>query len=214
MERIQRLRLDPTEEEIAADLDRYRARALELGASRARVIAAEEIPVDARVTLKCRVPRCFGYGTCAHCPPHAMEPDELRDYLRGYRWAVFFTKDVPPEVIARNRDTIRERIQVYREVFEIVNTLESMAFYDGHYLAFGLGAGSCRHSLCADAENCRALQGEKCRFALKARPSLEAVGVDVFRMATSLGWDIYPIGSDARPENIPKGTLAGLVVVC
>jgi predicted metal-binding protein len=214
MEPIRKVRLDRTEEEVAADLERYAARALELGASRAKVVAAKDIVVDDRVPLKCRIPRCFGYGSCAHCPPHAMKPSELRDHLRDYRWAVFFTLDVEADVIARNRATIKERINVYRDVFEMVNQLESTAFYDGHYLAFGLGAGSCRHSLCADAESCRSLQGEKCRFALKARSSLEAVGVDVFRMATSFGWDIYPIGSAADPERIPKGILAGLVVVC
>ena len=44
--------------------------------------------------------------------------------------------------------------------------------------------------------------------------AMSQAGVDVFRMATSFGWDIYPIGSAADPERIPKGTLAGLVVVC
>ncbi|MBE0617036.1 MAG: DUF2284 domain-containing protein [Proteobacteria bacterium] len=214
MKQIAKVRVDWSKEAVAKDLGTYVERALELGATRAVAIDADQIIVDDRVRLKCQVPRCFGYGACAHCPPNTMKPSELRGYLKDYRKAVFFTKDVLPEVIARNRATIKERIEVYRELFEIVNQVESMAFYDGHYLAFGLGAGSCRHSLCADAQDCRALQGDKCRHSLRARPSMEAVGIDVFRMASSVGWDIYPIGSDAQPADIPKGTLAGLVVVC
>jgi predicted metal-binding protein len=210
---IEKVRLDRTPGEIAQHLQRYVETARQMGASRAAVVDVEQIVVDDRVPLKCRVPRCFGYGACANCPPHTMTPGELREYLRSYGKAVFFTKDVAPEVIARNRATIKERIAAYLEVFDIVNRIESMAFYDGHYLAFGLGAGSCRHSLCAEAEGCRALSGQRCRFALKARPSLEAVGVDVFRTATLLGWDIYPIGSAADPADIPAGSLAGLVVV-
>jgi len=26
------------------------------------------------------------------------------------------------------------------------------------------------------------------------------------------GWEIYPMGSDARPEDIPRGAVAGLLI--
>jgi hypothetical protein len=42
---------------------------------------------------------------------------------------------------------------------------------------------------------------------------MEAVGIDVYKMVAQAGWDIYPIGSDARPGDMPKGTLAGIVIV-
>jgi hypothetical protein len=32
-------------------------------------------------------------------------------------------------------------------------------------------------------------------------------------MASAAGWDIYPIGTDAKLDGIPKGTLAGIVIV-
>jgi predicted metal-binding protein len=211
---IARIELDRSDSKEQADLERYRAKMLELGATRAAVIDAADIPVDERVTLKCQIPRCFGYGVSAHCPPNTLAPAELRAHLEKFRKAVFFTKDVAPEVITRNRETIKERTAVYKDVFEIVNQVESLAFYDGHYLAFGLAAGSCRHSLCAQAENCRAMEGDRCCFSLKSRPSMEAVGIDVFRLVAGLGWEIYPIGSDAKAARVPKGTLAGLVVVC
>jgi len=52
-----------------------------------------------------------------------------------------------------------------------------------------------------------------CRFVLRARPSMEAVGIDVFKMVASAGWDIYPIGGDARACDVPRGVLAGIVIV-
>jgi len=42
---------------------------------------------------------------------------------------------------------------------------------------------------------------------------MEAVGIDVYKMVTTAGWDIYPIGSNAKPQDMPKGTLAGIVIV-
>ena len=200
-------------ERLLDDLERYREKTLDLGATNAKIVKAEEIPVDERIVLKCRIPRCFGYGTSANCPPHAMKPSELREILKGYGRAVFFIKDVPPEVIVRDRATIKEREAAYQSIFHIVNEVESMAFYDGHYLAFGFGAGSCRHTFCSQHESCQALEGKRCRMALRSRPSMEAVGIDVYKMAASAGWDIYPIGSSAKPEQVPKGTLAGIIIV-
>jgi predicted metal-binding protein len=211
--KVSRISLDENETQLRKDLDKYRDKALELGATKARILKTEEIPVDERVTLKCQVPRCFGYGVSAHCPPNTLKPEELREYLKKYRWAVFFIRDVPSEVIVRDKSTIKERVAVYQHVFKIVNEIESMAFYDGHYFAFGFAAGSCRHTFCGLQEDCLAVQGKKCRFSLRSRPSMEAVGIDVYNLTASSGWDIYPIGSSAEPADMPKGTLAGIIIV-
>lgn len=211
--KVGRITLDMNESRLPQDLDRYKEKALEMGATKARIIRAEEITVDERVTVKCQIPRCFGYGVSAHCPPHTMKPAELKELLKKYHWAVFFTKDVPPEVIVRDKATIKERVAAYQEVFKIVSEIESMAFYDGHYLAFGFAAGSCRHTFCGQQENCQAMEGKRCRFSLLARPSMEAVGIDVYKMVAATDWDIYPIGSGAKPEDMPKGVLAGIIIV-
>jgi predicted metal-binding protein len=213
MAMIRKITSDMNAKTLEEDLVKYREKAIELGASQAKIVLAEEIPVDERVTLKCRIPRCFGYGAGAHCPPNALKPSELQELLKKYKWAIFFIKDVPAEVIARNKETIKERVAVYQEIYKIVSSLESMAFYDGHYLAFGFAAGSCRHTFCGQQKDCQAMQGDKCRFPLIARPSMEAVGIDVYKMVAEADWDIYPIGSGAKPEEIPKGTLAGIVIV-
>ncbi len=205
--------MDMNEALLTEDLERYRKKALDLGASNAKVVRADEICVDERVTLKCQIPRCFGYGASAQCPPHTLKPAELREHLKKYKWAVFFTKDVPSEIIVRDKATIKERIEVYQELSKIVSEVESAAFYDGHYLAFGLSAGTCRHTYCGQQAECQALKGDRCKFSLLARPSMEAVGIDVYKMVTQAGWDIYPIGSGAKAADVPKGTLGGIVIV-
>ena len=211
--KVEKITIDMNESRLQQDLKKYCDKAIEMGAANVKIVRADEIPVDERVTLKCQIPRCFGYGVSAHCPPNTLRPEELRNLLRGYRWAVFFTREVPPEVIVRDKATIKERVAAYQELYKMVSEIESSAFYDGHYLAFGFGAGSCRHTFCGLQKNCLALQGERCRFSLLARPSMEAVGIDVYKMVAAAGWEIYPTGSGAKPEDVPKGTLAGIVIV-
>jgi len=211
--RQKEISVDIGEAQLKQDLERYKDKALELGASRVKIVKTDEIPVDERVILKCQVPRCFGYGVSANCPPNTIKPAELRTHLEKYNWAIFFVQDVPSEIIVRDKATIKERVAAYLNVYKIVTDIESMAFYDGHYLAFGFGAGSCRYTFCSLEEDCQAMEGKRCRFSLRARPSMEAVGIDVYKMVVSAGWDIYPIGSNAKPSDIPKGVLAGIIIV-
>src|SRR5208283_377712 len=110
MATTRKIRTDMHHAQLSADLERYRQKALELGASQAKIIRAEEIPVDERIPMKCQVPRCAGYGAGAQCPPNTMKPSELRELLKKYEWAVFFIKDVPSGVIVSGRETIKERI--------------------------------------------------------------------------------------------------------
>jgi predicted metal-binding protein len=147
-----------------------------------------------------------------NCPPHSMKPDETRTLLSLYRCGVVFRLKIPPEVIVRERATILQRVEAYKKVFEIASAVESAAFYDGYYLAVGFAAGSCKSTYCFD-KPCAVLGGDKCRHALRSRPSMEAVGIDCYRLAAELGWEIFPIGSDAHAGCISCGTLMGLVLV-
>ncbi len=82
--KVEKITVDMNQDRLPQDLERYRQQALELGATQAKIVKAEEIPVDERVTLKCQIPRCFGYGVSAHCPPNTMKPAELQDLLKKY----------------------------------------------------------------------------------------------------------------------------------
>ena len=210
--KLEPVRLSVPEQEMRAHLARYERLALERGATRAAWVPASAVPVDERVSLKCSVPKCFGYGTCANCPPHSLKPEETRRIASQYDWAVVFGLQIPPEVAVRDKATILARVEAYKKVFEITSAVESAAFYDGHYLSAGFAAGSCKSTFCYD-KPCAVLGGEKCRFQLRSRPSMESVGIDCYRIAVQLGWAIYPIGSDAGPRCVPHATLMGLVLV-
>lgn len=210
--KVDRIEVERKDETLAKSLEKYAGQALKLGATAAEAVLASEVPVDPRVSLKCSIPKCFGYGTSAHCPPHSMKPEETASIIERYRMALVLSLETPSPVIVRDKTTITERVDAYKKIFEMVSSIESSAFYDGYYLSAGFAAGSCKSTFCHKV-TCSVLQNEKCRFALRARPSMEAVGIDCYKLATLLGWEIYPIGSDACADCIPHGLLMGLILV-
>jgi hypothetical protein len=42
---------------------------------------------------------------------------------------------------------------------------------------------------------------------------MEAVGMDAFKMAVNVGWNIFPIGQSLSPSKVPYGTKLGLVLI-
>ena len=86
-----------SQKQVNADAEKYREKALELGASDARVIPASYVVVDERVRLRCAVPRCHLYGESANCPPYTPSPSEMRKALRKYTCAIVFISEVSPK---------------------------------------------------------------------------------------------------------------------
>ncbi|MFC1902905.1 DUF2284 domain-containing protein [Chloroflexota bacterium] len=202
------------DELLQQDLERYVQMALQLGAADAIIITANMVVIDERVRAKCIVPLCTSYGKSANCPPYAMELDLVRGVVGKFRYAIFSKLEVPAEEIAgpEAREK-RSAIPYTRKNSEIVAEIEAEAFRDGYYLTMGFASGSCRSIFCYETD-CNALMaGQPCRFPLKARTSMEAVGMDVYAMATKVGWDIYPIGRTTPPQQVPFGVMCGLVLV-
>lgn len=214
-----------SEKETKADLEKYRGMALDLGASDAKVIPAEKVYVDYRVQVKCTIPKCPSYGTSAHCPPHTLGPDKIREFVQAYKYALLVKIDIDSSMITGEdlvvmdeegklvpTKALLELLKQYRKFRDIVTEIESQAFYDGHYLATSFSAGSCHADLC-NFKECLVLKNEPCRFPLRSRPSMEASSLDAYRMAAEAGWEIFPIGVGCKPTNVPHGTLVGLVLV-
>jgi predicted metal-binding protein len=202
------------DEQLQQDLEKYRQRSVELGATDAKVITTDEVVIDERVLAKCTYPRCFGYGTNANCPPYAMSPDQLRKVLNRFRYAIFIKLEVPADDIAGVEARDRKLLKPFiRKLSEITAKIEAEAFYDGYHLALAFGNGSCKGLFCADVE-CRALvPGQACPHHLRARAPMEAVGMDAFTMAAKAGWDIYPIGITTSASEVPYGLRLALVLV-
>jgi predicted metal-binding protein len=70
-----------------------------------------------------------------------------------------------------------------KRLHEIVHKVESAAFDKGYTFATGFIAGSCR--LCAECVTPDSV--EPCRYPFQARPSMEAMGIDVTQTAVNAG---------------------------
>jgi predicted metal-binding protein len=200
--------------QVQGDMEKYRKYAIEMGATDAKIIPTSDIVIDERVVAKCTYPKCPGYGASANCPPHAMPIDQVRKVVEKFNYALFIKIDIPPEETA-GKTAIRENLaHPYRKkLFEIISKIESQAFYDGYHLALGFAGGSCKRVFCPD-DDCTALKpGKGCPHRLKARSPMEAVGMDVYTMATRAGWDIYPIGMNTLAEDVPHGLRLGIVLI-
>jgi predicted metal-binding protein len=202
--------------QTAADLERLRALALELGASDAVIIPAGSIVVDARVRLKCTVPRCARAGETPNCPPHAPDLTVVRQALASYSSAILFKCDVTPvaDYVPGRGVTKAEQRQVllfHKQGSDVVYGLERQAYKDGYHLAMGLGGGSCKDYLC-QGMICQFLDSGRCRFPLRSRPSIEALGIDVVKLIDTAGWTAYPLLDDLSA--VPCAITVGLVLVC
>jgi predicted metal-binding protein len=202
------------DEMLQQDLEKYRQRAIELGATDAKIISTDMIIIDDRVRAKCIYPKCRGYGTNANCPPYAMELDQARKTVNGFKYAIFMKTEIPSELIAGSEARDKTLfVPAARNNQEIVSKIEAEAFFDGYHLALGFAGGSCKRVFCPDTECAALLPGQPCRHPLRARSAMEAVGMDAFTMAAKVGWDIYPIGASTSPAEVPHGTRLGLVLI-
>jgi predicted metal-binding protein len=204
--------LEVSEEVLQADLERYRQLALESGASQAKIIPARWAEVDERVRLKCMVPPCPHYGRVPFCPPHSAEPDFMRRVLSRFHWAVLFKSDVPVEYFADVKQYYPRGQEHQRKALEIAAKIEVTAFGDGYYFAVGFGSGCCRDTLCGGTL-CAMMDSGRCPYELVPRPSMESVGIDVFGLATRVGWDVYPIYRSVDPKAVPSALTVGIVFV-
>ncbi|MCX5759145.1 MAG: DUF2284 domain-containing protein [Candidatus Hydrogenedentes bacterium] len=150
------------------------ALALKAGALVARLVSPADVDTAEWVRWKCQF-GCDGYGSSLMCPPHSPKPVETRALLDGYQVAILFES---PRGKAKS----------------IAMRLERELFLAGHYKAFGIGAGPC--DLC---DACAFDEG--CRHAGKARPAMEACGIDVFATARKHGFSIDVVRTHKDPEH-------------
>jgi len=202
-----------SEKELLEDLERYKEFALKLGCEDAKIIPASMVNVDERLRMKCRISVCHHYNNCINCPPFSPTAEEMSRIIPRYKYALVIKRAVEPKddfVDPKKEEHIARH---YRKNMEVVGLLEAQAFSDGYYFAMGFAGGSCQHALCM-MQPCNVLKGERCRFVLKARPAMEAVGIDVIDLASKLGWEVYPLRArPIPPEDFPCATTFGIVFV-
>jgi predicted metal-binding protein len=151
-------------------------RACKLGAKEAKVISPQDVFTAAWVRIKCQY-GCDGFGDHLTCPPYSPTPQETRRMLDEYEIAIII--HCPSKKIDMNN---------------LVYTLERESFLAGYYKAFGMSAGPCSLCKSCDVEKI-------CRHAERARPSMEACGIDVFQTARTAGFPIEVVRDHTCTQN-------------
>lgn len=159
--------------------------ALEGGADRAALINTAKVVVDERVRLKCRVPLCQAYNYCLVCPPHTLTVEEFKNILQKYSWALLLQ-------IKTSATAGADIVNAERAVQNLVSDLETKALMEGNYFTAGFGAAQCR--LCPECVGVGS--GEACRHPFRARPSMEAVGIDIYKTCANAGLPIRPLDKE------------------
>jgi predicted metal-binding protein len=158
-------------------IKQLRDEAIQLGASKAKLISVPSIVVDERVRLKCLVPLCDQYNKNLMCPPNLLSVEEFRKSLKRYSKALFVQL-----AFEKNEKVSKTEIRRYGlRLHKIIHQLERRALRSGYPLAAGLIGGSCK--LC---QRCVGTTGS-CRHPLVARPSIEGMGIDVIQTAKKIG---------------------------
>ncbi len=157
---------------------------LEGGADRAVLIDTDQIVVDDRVGLKCRVPLCAHYNHNLTCPPNTITISEFRNLLKNYNTALL----LQVKGTGCEEEDVR---QAELKVQNLISELETKALMEGNYFAAGF-ATRCR--LCPECVGVQS--GEPCRHPFRARPSLDAAGVDIFSTSKNAGIPFNPLDRD------------------
>ena len=206
-----------SKEILLADLERYRQLALQLGASGAVVIPADQVIVDERVRLKCIIPRCPRAGETPYCPPNAPDIDLSRRTLGWFSWGILFKyqiepiADYDPSRKTATKDEQRRVFSFHNKTSDIVFKIERQAYKDGYHLAMGFGGGSCKDYLCKGLM-CQFIDSGRCRFPGHSRPAMEAMGIDVTGLVNGVGWNVYALLDDLAV--IPCAISVGIVFIC
>ncbi len=163
------------------NLRRFVERARKLGAIEAKIIRAGSVITAPWVRMKCQF-GCDGYNASPCCPPYTPTPAQMREVIDGYRRGLLVhchDETHPTKIV----------IQLEREIF-----------LSGFPKALGLGAGPCLL--------CRTCEPGVCRKPARARPSMEACGIDVFATARANRCAI-----DVVRNRSSEGNYYGLILI-
>jgi predicted metal-binding protein len=172
-------------------LDSYAEKAKSLGVSTAEIVDTRNVVVGNWVRLKCQY-GCGGYGECLTCPPYSPTPDYTKEMIGEYSKGLLMQIE-SISLMGRSRPGPRLR--------KIVAVLEREIFLDGHYKAFGMASGPCRFCKTCDTD-------QPCKHPYKARPSMEACGIDVYQSARNCGFELEVV----KTEDCPYSCIALILI--
>jgi predicted metal-binding protein len=144
-----------------------------------------KIVVSQWVRMKCMF-GCGEYGVTASCPPNVPSVWECERFFREYTDAVIFHFE---KIVARPED----RFAWTKKVNAKLSKLEREVFLAGYGKVFLLFMDSCR--ICGE---CEVEARERCEQPRLARPSPEAMAMDVYATVRQVAYPIQVLPDYSR----------------
>jgi predicted metal-binding protein len=198
---------------VKKDLKALCELAKEQGAADAKILGARDIAAALR-TGKGKGLVVSAEEQSIHWPEPMYPNDDIVEAIARYQWAILFRVDIDQGDQGEQKRPAPHTAQwqTSETIFRIAASIESRCFYRGYHLALGLAATNCRDIFCHEERRCWAmLKGKACIQPYKARPPLEACGLDREVLVQKAGWaKSLGVGSDAHQH---LGFLVGMVLV-
>lgn len=150
-------------------------------------IDPQDIVIGHWVRMKCMF-GCGDYGVSAACPPNVPSVFECQQFFKEYRTAVIFHFE---KTVGKPED----RFEWSREVNEGLVALEREIFLSGYQKAFALVIDNC--TMCEECTGTR----ESCKNPRMARPTPEAMGIDVYTTVQKYDYPIHVLADFSEKMN-------------
>jgi predicted metal-binding protein len=162
-----------------------RAVAVAGGATQVKQIDPANVVVSQWVRSKC-MHGCAMFGKRFTCPPYTPSVEETMAMLQSYHEALLIEFDGLSGQVLKS----------FTNASEVAFNLERAAFVAGFDKAFSFGAGFC--TLCPECPAGKLAEPsifskKECLQPKKARPSMEAAGIDVYSTVRNCGSELKPV---------------------
>ena len=161
-------------------------------------INVREIIVNEWVSWKCKF-GCKNFAKHFCCPPYVPRPSETRALLREYQKAFIVHFRGIPGMEEVKLQKVPDQVPLFRKglalwIHDTMYELEQHAFYRGYYKSLAFSSYPCTYCkecvLEAEGRVADLSLKRDCRHSEKVRPSMEAVGIDVFATVRKLNLPI------------------------
>jgi predicted metal-binding protein len=153
----------------------------ELGASHCRFVSSGLLLPEERIREYCYENRCGCYGRHLMCPPRTGSIAEATKKFGMFTTGILVQYSRVLDVKKEVAEVTASKRKLHHIILDTETYLKEKA---GMVKTFGMIGGEC--ALC---ETCAGYRGEACVYPDRARPSLEALGVDVIGLLKSLSLD-------------------------
>ena len=169
------------------DIHKIEELARQFGAEECKWTSGEDVQVGQWVRFKCMF-GCESYGKKGGCPPAVPSVSECRTLFSEYEHILVMR-------LSTRLDDPKDRKTWCHKKNARLLKLEREVFLSGYHKAFLLEMDECR--MCKDCEPLRI----DCKKPKLARPSPEALAVDVFSTVRDLGFPIDVLSEHDQTMN-------------